>query len=533
MRSSPRSLRRLSKNRIRIHAPPIGGGFGSKNNCRTEPIAIRLAQITARPVRWALTLEEGFLTNTQHAAHVLMRTGVRDGRLVARETYIRLDSGAYADGSPLVAEKAAYRAAGPYRWEHVDSTCACVLTNTTPAGAFRGFGGPQAIWAGESQVDMIARRLGEDPIEFRRRNALGLGEPYTAGESGMDSDLMAGLDLVRGAIEDPPDDGRLRGIGTALGVKDGGGVNKPAQARVKVATGGHIYLQCGTVEIGQGVLTAMSQIVAEILGAPLNKVVYAPTDTDSTPFDQGTNASSGMAVMGQAVQQTAVRVREQALTFASECLGTAVEELELDDWHVVHGPDRYPLAPLIMKVYGGTGFEFAADGFFKAPNDHAAPLEAPCVFWEIGWAAAAVTVDPDTGEVTVDQLVVSGDAGRAINPLTCRGQDEGAALMGFAQAMFEHMDYDGSVLRNLDALDYRVPLAEDLPDRFISILQEQGHGPGPFGAKGMGEGAMLPVAAAIANAVHDATGVRVARLPLGPANVLAALREAERPTGAD
>jgi CO/xanthine dehydrogenase Mo-binding subunit len=516
------------ENRVRLHAMPIGGGFGSKNNCRTEPIAIRLAQMTGRPVRWAMTTEEGFLTNTQHAAVVRLRTGIRDGLLVAREADVLLDSGAYSDGSPLVCEKAAYRAAGPYRWEYVDSTSSCVLTNTTPAGAFRGFGGTQVIWAGESQVDMIARRLGEDPFEFRRRNLLELGDPFTAGESAIDSDLKAGLELVRGLLE-PIDstDSRLRGVGVAIGVKDGGGVNKPAQARVKVTTTGHAYLHCGSVEIGQGVLTAMSQVVAEILSLPLSKILYAPIDTDSTPFDQGTNASSSMTVMGKAVEQAATRVRQEVLTFAADALELPVEELDLRDWQVVRGEDRHDLAPLIMRVFGGTGFEFTADGFFKSPNSHHAPLETPCVFWEVGWAAAAVTVDPDTGQVTVDQLVVSGDAGRAINPQLCRGQDEGAAVMGLAQAMFEQLDYDGPWLRNMDALDYRVPLAEDLPARFVSVLQEQGHGPGPFGAKGMGEGAMLPVPPAIANAIHDATGVRVTELPLDPTSVLRAIVAAE------
>ncbi len=156
-------------------------------------------------------------------------------------------------------------------------------------------------------------------------------------------------------------------------------------------------------------------------------------------------------------------------------------------------------------------------------TSHAAPLEAQCVFWENGWAGAEVEVDPDTGKITVLQLVASGDVGKAINTLTCRGQDEGAAMMGYAQALFEEMRFSDGVLLNGEALDYRVPLAEDLPGRFTSITQEQGHGPGPFGAKGAGEGAMVPVAAAIANAVHDAIGVRITQLPLTPERVFTAL----------
>ena len=178
---------------------------------------------------------------------------------------------------------------------------------------------------------------------------------------------------------------------------------------------------------------------------------------------------------------------------------------------------------MIMRYYGGTGFEFPGEGYHKAEMDHEAPLETQCVAWEYGWGAAEVEVDEQTGLIKVLQLVVSGDAGRAINPAVCRGQDEGSAVMGLGGALFETMLYDGATLANGNALTYRVPLATDLPDNFVSILQEQGHGPGPFGSKGVGEGCMLPVASAIANAVEDAIGVRVTEMPLTPERVLAAI----------
>ncbi len=515
---------RVPENRITVRVPYIGGGFGAKNNCKTEPVAVLLSRMTGRPVRFCLTMEEGFLTNTQHAAILRLRTGVMaDGRLVARQSEILLDAGAYSDASPLVAEKAGYRIPGPYRYDFIDTVCQCVMTTTAPAGPFRGFGGTQATWASESQIDMIARRLGIDPYAMRRKNLIGLGQPFVPGESGVDSDMAEGLDLVAEAVGYHAPRAPGRGVGLAIGFKDGGGVNKPAQARVKVSTFGDIHLMCGTVEIGQGVRTAMSQVVAEVLGAPLGRVEYLPLDTRFTPFDQGTNASSGISVMGQAVMRAATAVRDQVLGFAAAELGCDAAELTLDNWTVRRGNAAHPLAPMVMKVYGGTGFEFTADGYHKQANDHDAPLETKSVFWEIGWAGAEVAVDPGTGKVTVTKLAVSGDAGRAINKLICRGQDEGSAVMGLGQALFETMIYDGTRLVNGDALNYRVPLAEDLPDQFDTITQEQGHGPGPFGAKGMGEGAMLPVAAAIANAVHDACGARVTALPITPERVLAAL----------
>jgi CO/xanthine dehydrogenase Mo-binding subunit len=516
----------MSESKIRVNVPYVGGGFGSKNNCRTEPIAILLSRMAGRPVRYCLTTEEGFLTMSQHAAVVTVKTGVlADGTFVARESKVLLDSGAYSDASPLVAQKSGYRMPGAYRWKHIKTSCECVMTTTTPAGPFRGYGAPQVCWASESQVDMIARRLGMDPYELRVKNFKALGEPYVPGESGVDSDMREGLDLVAAELgyhsrERVPN----RGMGLSVSLKDGGGLNKPATARVKIATSGDVYLSCGTIEIGQGAHTALTQVVADVLGCPLEKITYAPVNTDVTPFDHGTNASSGVAIMGQAVQHAAQDARDKVLDFAAARLDCKPADLAFEGWAVRLGDQVTPLDALIAGTFGGTGFEFSGEGFYKIGASPDAPLTTPAVFWENSWAGAEVEVDPDTGKVTVLQLVVSSDVGKAINALTCRGQDEGCAMMGYAQALFEEMRYspDG-VLLNGEALNYRVPLAEDLPERFVSITQEQGHGPGLLGAKGAGEGAMIPLAAAIANAVHEATGVRITQLPLSPQRVFAAL----------
>lgn len=523
-------LLRHPEGRIRIQVPFIGAGYGAKNNCKTEPIAILLARMARRPVRYCMTMEENFLTQSQHAAILDVRSGVMaDGRFVAREGRIWLDAGAYSDASPLVAEKAGYRLPGPYRWQRLDIDCDCILTNTTPAGPYRGFGGTQASWASESQIDIIARALGRDPLDLRLQNLKGLGEAYVPGESGMDSDLREGLSLVADRIgyARRTKDGR-RGMGLSVGFKDAGGVNKPAQARIKIATGGDVYLHCGTVEIGQGIHTAMSQIVAELLDTRLERVNYIGLNTDHTPFDQGTNASSAIVVMAKAVETATLEAKRKVLEFAAGQLGCGVDEIALDDWTIRRGNESHPLPPMIMRHYGGTGFEFTGEGYQQAAMDHAAPLETQCVSWEFGWGAAEVEVDTETGLVQLKQLVVSGDAGRAINPLICRGQDEGSAVMGLTGALFPCMVYDGAVLMNGNGLDYRVPLATDIPDGFVSVLQEQGHGPGPYGAKSLGEGCMLPVASAIANAIEDAIGVRIRELPLTPERVLAAI-DAQRP----
>jgi CO/xanthine dehydrogenase Mo-binding subunit len=520
---------KVSESSVTVHVGNVGAGFGAKNNCKAEPIAVMLSMLARRPVRFCLTMEESALTNTQHAAVLRLKTGVmKDGLLVARDSEILLDSGAYSDASPLVAEKAGYRIPGPYRWRYINTRCLCVMTSTAPAGPFRGFGGTQATWASESQLDMIARRLGIDPYDMRVKNLLKLGEPFQPGDSGIDSDLKQGLDLVCDQIGYREPRRPLRGKGLSIGCKDGGGVKKAAQARVRILTQGDAILNFASVEMGQGIRTAMTQVVAEVLKLPHGRVSAPSINTDHAPFDEGTNASSGVAVMGRAVESAARAARARVLDFAAEQLACDVGELDLDNGFIVRGTgpnaQQLPLGPLVMGFYGGPGFEFTADGFYMPPVDHRAPLESPCVFWEIGWGAAEVEVDPGTGQVKVLKLVTSGDTGRSINPLVCKGQEDGAAVQGYGQAMFERMIYnERGELLNIDPLIYRVPLAEDLPAEFVTVTQQQGHGPGPFGAKGAGEGTILPVASAIANAIEDAVGIRITELPITPERVLDAL----------
>lgn len=318
---------------------------------------------------------------------------------------------------------------------------------------------------------------------------------------------------------------RGHGMGLSVVLKDGGGVNKAAHAVVKATTNGGIIVNSATLELGQGAHTALTSLVAEVLNCKWEKVTFAPVTTNSTPWEQGTFASSSTTTMGRAVMEAAEQVKQKVLAFAAQDLDCAPEDLSLVDWSIRKGNESFPLGPMIMKHFGGPGFEFAGHGYYKpqVPGDHSAPLETPVDFWEIGWGGAEVEVDEQTGQVRVLKLIVSTDFGRMIHEAACRGQDEGGAMMGLGQALFETMHYDGDVPINSTPLTYRVPLSTDLPDEFISISQEQGQGRGPFGSKGGGEGGILPIASAIANAVHDAVGVRITDLPITPEKVLAAL----------
>ena len=516
-------------NNIRIHASYVGGGFGGKSFCKMEPLVVLLAMKAGRPVRLCLSLDESLLTLSKHAGILILKTGVtRDGRLTARKSEIQLDGGAYSDASALTVVKTGYRITGPYRWDAVATRAYAVRTNTVPAGSFRGFGGTQASFASESQIDMIARRLGIDPYDFRCKNLLASAEPFQPGDSGIDSDLTSGLDEVverlgyRQRVRGSAQDHKARGKGLSIGIKDGGGTGNHAQAIVKLLPSGRAIVSAAAVEIGQGATTALSRIAAETLKLPVEWVRYGAIDTDHTPLDNGTHASCGTVVTGIAVMRAATDARNQVLEFAAERLGCRADELALDNWMVRRGNYAHPLEPMIAEHFGGAGFEFIGRGMVKVPNDSKAPLTAAALFWMPSWVGAEVEVDRETGKVRVVHLVVGADSGRSINPVACRGQIEGAALQALGQSLFEELRYEGGEPVNATPLKYRVPLAGDLPDCLESFILEHG-GPGPFGAKGIGEAGMLGVASAIANAIHDAVGVRLTEIPFTPERVLAAI----------
>jgi CO/xanthine dehydrogenase Mo-binding subunit len=516
-------------NNVRIYASYIGGGFGGKSFCKMEPLVVSLAIKAGRPVRLCLSMDESLLTLTKHAGVLTLKTGVTaDGRLTARKSEIQLDGGAYSDASALTVVKAGYRITGPYRWDAVATRAYAVRTNTVPAGSFRGFGGTQASFASESQIDMIARRLGIDPYDFRCKNLLAVGEPFQPGDSGIDSDLVSGLDEIverlgyRQHVRSSPQSHKARGMGLSIGIKDGGGTGNHAQALVKLLPSGRAIVSAAAVEIGQGATTTLSRIAAETLKLPIEWVRYGAIDTDHTPLDNGTHASCGTVVTGIAVMQAATDARGQVLGFAAERLGCTADELALDNWTVRRGNFAHPLEPMIAEHFGGAGFEFIGRGMVKVPNDPKAPLAAAAMFWMPCWVGAEVEVDCETGKVQIVHLVVGADAGHRVNPAACRGQVEGAALQALGQSLFEELRYEGGEPINATPLKYRVPLATDLPDHYESFTLEHG-GPGPFGAKGLGESGMLGVAGAIANAIHDAVGVRLTEIPFTPERVLAAI----------
>ncbi len=512
----------LPINHVRIHTPLVGGGFGGKSYCKMEPLLALMSRKANAPVRLALTIDEGLLTLVKHPASLTLTTGVdADGHVLARKADITLDGGAYSDASVLVAIKTGFRIGGPYRWKALDSTARVVRTNTVPSGSFRGFGGTQASWASERQMDMIAHRLALDPVEFRKRNLLRVDEPFAPNDRGMDCDLAAGLDHIvaqMGSVSKPG-----RGIGYAIGLKDAGGSGNHAQALVRVTQGGEVMVCAAAVDVGQGAPAALCKIAVQELGLPLQVASYAALDTQHSPPDNGTHVSCATMVTGLAVQAAAKDTRAQILTFVASQLGVGVSDIELEGWAARVGSKIHPLEPMIRAFYGGVGWEFIGRGSFKQPFDAAAPMGARNISWMPCWSAAEVDVDRETGLITVLRLLVSADVGQAVDVDACHGQIEGAAAQAFAQAMFEQLRYDGEAPANATPLSYRVPRAVDLPAQFKSFVSEHGLGIGPGGAKGVGEAGMLGIAASIANAVQAACGASLTAMPFSPERVLAAL----------
>lgn len=511
--------------RVRVHTTYVGGGFGGKSYCKMEPLVVLLARKARSPVRLCLTMDEGLLTLTKHAAELTLTTGVmKDGTLVARRSNIKLDGGAYSDASVSTTIKTGYRIPGPYRWHAIDTRAAAVRTTKVPGGSFRGFGGTQASFASESQIDLIARRLGIDPYDLRRRNLLAPGEPYAPGDSEMDSDLVRGLDEVarrlgyRGRAS-----GAGRGMGMSIGLKDGGGTGNHGSALVKVTQAGDVFVHTAAVEIGQGAMTALSLIAADVLGVALENVRYAAIDTDFTPLDTGTHVSFATAVNGTAVEQAALDVKCQILEFAAARLCCQPAGLLLKDWTIWKDGQPHCLQEMLSAHYGGVGVELIGRGMMKIPYDANAPLNSKNLFWIPSWAGAEVQVDAETGRVRVLKLVVGADSGRSVNPAACRGQVEGGAIQAYSQAMFEELVYQGDEPANATGLAYRVAAAPDLPGVLESFVQEHGLGPGPGRLKGIGESGMLAVASAIGNAIEDAVGARVTAMPFTPERVLAAM----------
>jgi len=484
---------------VRIQVPYLGGGFGSKSYTKIEPLTVALARKAGRPVRIQNTVGESMVTTRRHNMTCRMRTAATaDGRLLAREVDCLFDTGAYADNGPRVVATAGDSAPGPYRWAAYRVGASCVYTNLAPAGSYRAFGATHLQWIGESQVDEIARSAGLDPLEVRRTNLATPGEEVRAGGKPLDADLVGDVEKVAAAVgwgeAKPP----LVGRGVSVGLL-AAGAHPVSSAICRLEADGSVVVLVGTTEVGQGPRTAFAQIAAEEIGVETERVTVRGADTRFTPYDRSTGASRSTTIAGLAVQRAAADIRAQ--------LDRIVEASDID-------PSDH--LGLMREHFGFAGGELIGRGEV-APQGTGSYAEGP-VFWEVCVGAAEVEVDPETGLVRVRRTATAADVGRAINPQLIERQDEGATLQGLGNALFEEMVYEDGLLLNDTLLDYRVPTFEDLPGAMTCVIVENEDGPGPYGAKGCGEGALAAVPAAVVCALADA-GLPILELPLSPERV--------------
>lgn len=511
----------LFLNRVRLVVPFVGGGYGSKSYTKIEPLTAACSWKAKRPVKLQLSVAEAMLTTRNDDARVRIRTAVdREGRLVAREATIHLNTGAYAENSPLVARKAANRIVGPYRIPNVKVDCCAIYTNTVPASSFRGFGATQVTFPGESQMDELAEKLSCHPVEFRRKNLAARGESIHPGLRPLDADLAGDIAMVVQALETDKPLSKGHGRAVACSASDAGS-DPVTSTIVQVYADGSVSVMTGSTELGQGSHTVLRQIAAEEMGVELQKVRVIGPDTAVTPFERSTGASRTTTLMGRAVLEACQEAIVQLRDMAAEILKTAPENLILERSGVAFQDRRLSWQDVLRTFFGLSDCSIIGRAYLRKVGD----LALLPVFWEIGCTGVEIAVDAETGRIFLERLVTVGDVGLAINPAMVEGQDLGAATMGLGIGLYEELLYEGQQLLNGNLLDYRVPRFSDLAPKIDLLLVQNQDGRGPYGAKGGGEGSLNPIPACLANALYQATGVRLRRLPLTPERVWRALRE--------
>ena len=531
--------------RVRIITHLVGGGYGSKMYLRANnPAAALLAmKLPGRHVRMAFDREDEFLTcNGRLPTVTTVKTGVKkDGTLVARQSRVVWAQGAYADLGAVIARNASYCSLGPYRLPNARIDAYLVYTNRQPGGGFRGLGIPQVAWAGEQQMDRVARELGMDPLALRLRNIYVDGDTSVTGETLKNVGVKECLERAAKGIgwgtprEKRTPSGTRRGRGLACILKS---TLTPTASFgfVKLDADGSAQVITSAVEHGQGAHTALSQIAAEELRIPVSRIRCVMPDTHVTPYDRSSTSSRTTFHMGNVVRLAAIDVRSQLVDMAASLLEVHADDLVAADGAVsVRGVPgtRLTYAQVLQRFYGGPASvlgrgTFSTKSFYDPMHPESGQSARPTIFWMYAAEAAEVEVDEDTGQVRLVHLASAADAGRAINPLACVQQIEGSAVLGIGMALMEEMAFDAGRTLNPTFLDYKLVTTADMP-RTTPIVVESGHAEGPYGAKGIGESATGPVPAAVGNAVFDAIGVQMKDLPIRAEKVYRALRAGSGP----
>jgi CO/xanthine dehydrogenase Mo-binding subunit len=543
----------ITMSKIRVISHYVGGGFGGKGQVRAEPYAVLLAMKTGKPVKVTFTREEVFIgTNTDSSSVVYIKDGVKkDGTLVAREMTIILTGGAYADYTPLVTRNCAFGAVGTYRIPNFKLDSYGVYVNEPIGGAYRGLGSQHPEWAIECHMDMIAAKLGIDPVEIRKKNILREGDENVVGEITHSIGTRECLEKVAEFIEwgkKPEEEGGpwRKGKGIAVGNKYSMAPTAVV-AIVKVHEDGAVEVRHSAIEIGQGSDTVMAQIAAEELCVPIENVRVVNGDTAITPYDPGPSSSRCTYNTGNAVLLACQDVKRQIVEAAAERLKVPAKDLDFKEGKVfVKGGAEAIAVSDLFRPFGAWGRGFLEKGGellgkatwmqSYAPEDPETGQIAPdlarmgqrlVAFYIHGAQASEVAVNVETGQVKILRMGGAFDMGQPINPKMCEGQMEGGQGQGIGGALYEELIMKNGMVVNPTFVDYKIPTIMDVPvgEAVMSSIAPAPHKDGPFGAKGVGEGTLIPTAPAIANAIYNAVGVRIKDLPITREKMLVSLRE--------
>ena len=522
----------IAPEQVRIIPTAVGGGFGSKLDLSVQPFVALAAWKLGRPVRMVYSRTESMVSTTKrHPARMRLRAGAaRDGKLTALDFAADFNTGAYSSWGPTVAGRVPVHASGPYRVPNYRALTRAVHTNIVPAGAFRGFGVPQAAIAQEQLYDDLADRVGMDRLEFRILNALDDDSPTVTGQVlGEGVGIRACFEALRSRWDAARREASAfnnlsvgplrRGVGVA-GMWYGCGntsLPNPSTVRIGLKRDGRIALHQGAVDIGQGSNTIVTQICADALKAPVTQFDLVSGDTAISPDCGKTSASRQTFVTGKAAHMAGSKLRAEILKLAGACECTAIE---FGEGTVVVDDGKQKLLPLSDLPLDAQGYVITCEATFDPPTS---PLDengqgSPYAVFGFGAHMAEIEVDVDLGTVRVLKVTAAHDVGRAINPTLIEGQIEGGVAQGLGMALMEEF-FPG---KGENLHDYLIPSAGDVPP-VESILIEDLSSVGPFGAKGIGEQAVIPTAPAILNAIHDAVGVRIHKIPATPDRVRAAI----------
>jgi CO/xanthine dehydrogenase Mo-binding subunit len=527
----------IKDRRVRVIKPCIGGGFGSKlDTYAYEYIAILLAFYTRRPVKIEFDRTEEFIaTSTRQPTITHISQGCdKDGKLLFRDISMILDNGAYTSWGATTPSVMMMPITTLYRVPNVRYEAKCVYTNNTYSQAMRGYGNPQATFAIESTMDMLAESAGIDPVEFRHLNANQPGDVSTMGLRITTCGLVECMNAVKEKLNwnAARKDGEGIGLSSLIHVGGGARVYKSdgCGTIIKMDDFAKVDLFTGATDMGQGSDTVIAQIVAEELGLDVDDIHVIHSDTDICPWDVGSHASRTTFVAGNAALGAARKIKARILELGAKELDAPLEKLVLRDRHIVHKDDperKLEIGKLIRKAHFSHGGQMLMAEYFYDPanenmgKDFRGNMSMTYTF---GTHGVRVKVDEETGKVKILKYVAAHDVGKAINPLLLEGQVYGGVMMGVGYALTEQVICEKGQSMNPNFRDYKILTAKDVVPIEAPVLETYDED-GPFGAKGIGEPGCVPTAPAIANAIYDAVGVRIKDLPITPENVLAAIRE--------